>query len=311
MSDKPLVSICIPNYNNALYIGEAIQSALDQTYENFEIIVADNRSTDNSWEVIQSYASDARLKCYLNDSNLGMVGNFREVFNKAQGKYISFLCSDDLLKKGTIKILVEKMETNSECSFAFGNVEYCGNRIGQSNFVFPEIIEERGWVKASINAGGNRAFLVGTVIRKTSEKSEEIIADLTFFDWYLWLKLGKSKVAFTETIVGVHRYHQNNQTRQLTTGFIDNYQQLRLVIIKSYEDGHLTRKEAKKISKKMTLLWSTYFFSTSNLKCYTLRSIVAGYKFCRGEFSGVSILIEYFFILMRVFAMKVLRRIEF
>ena len=85
MEDLPLVSICIPNYNNAQFIGEAIESSIAQTYPNLEIIVVDNVSTDNSWEIIQNYAQHKYVKVFLNEKNLGMVGNFRRTYEYSNG----------------------------------------------------------------------------------------------------------------------------------------------------------------------------------------------------------------------------------
>ena len=69
-------SICIPNFNYAQYIGETIQSVLDQTYQNFEIIIADNASTDNSVEVVQSF-DDNRIRLAHGDRVADLHTNFR------------------------------------------------------------------------------------------------------------------------------------------------------------------------------------------------------------------------------------------
>lgn len=79
-------------------IGDAIKSALAQDYENLEIIVSDNCSTDGTEEVISAYASEARVKIFRNERNVGMFGNFKvAIENRATGKYFVNLCSDDLL----------------------------------------------------------------------------------------------------------------------------------------------------------------------------------------------------------------------
>ena len=91
-------SICIPNFNYGGYIGRTIDSVLNQDYQNFEIIIVDNASTDNSWEVISSYAKkDSRIKIYRNEYNVGFAPNLDRVAQKASFDFIIMLSSDDLM----------------------------------------------------------------------------------------------------------------------------------------------------------------------------------------------------------------------
>lgn len=93
---NPLVSICIANYNNGAYLGQAIESALQQTFYDLEVIVCDNQSADNSLEVARSFC-DSRLRVYANKRNLGIYGNFARTTELARGRYLKFLCADDWL----------------------------------------------------------------------------------------------------------------------------------------------------------------------------------------------------------------------
>jgi glycosyltransferase involved in cell wall biosynthesis len=96
--ELPLVSITITSYNRANWIGNAIESALAQDYPNLEIVISDNDSTDNSEEIIQSYCSDPRIKYSKNDTNIGMIANFKKTFFElAKGDFITNICSDDYL----------------------------------------------------------------------------------------------------------------------------------------------------------------------------------------------------------------------
>jgi len=93
---EPLVSVCIPSYNNEKYIAETIQSVLNQTYSNFEIIIVDDHSIDKTIEVINRF-SDKRIVLYQNTVNLGMHGNWNKVLSLANGEYIKLLCGDDII----------------------------------------------------------------------------------------------------------------------------------------------------------------------------------------------------------------------
>jgi glycosyltransferase involved in cell wall biosynthesis len=92
---SPLVSVVIPTYNHARYLGRALQSVLDQTYKNWEAIVIDNHSTDNTAELIASFA-DQRIT-YLKIHNNGVIAASRNAgIRAAKGEWLAFLDSDDL-----------------------------------------------------------------------------------------------------------------------------------------------------------------------------------------------------------------------
>ncbi len=95
---NPRVSVCIPTYNSDKYLAESIESVLEQTYSDYEILIIDNCSTDNSREIIKKYAGkDRRIIYTFNEKNLGMVNNWNLCLTLAHGEYIKFLFSDDLL----------------------------------------------------------------------------------------------------------------------------------------------------------------------------------------------------------------------
>lgn len=98
----PLVSICIPCYNSENTIGRTIQSVLEQTYPNLEIIVSDNASTDRTVEVVRKF-SDNRIKLFVNDCNLGMIQNFQIALSRASGQYVKCLCADDTIAPDCIE----------------------------------------------------------------------------------------------------------------------------------------------------------------------------------------------------------------
>lgn len=110
--DKPLVSIVIPVYNREKMVCEAIDSALRQTYENIEIIVVDNCSTDKTWETILKY-NNSKLKAYRNDSNLGPVLNWKRGIELANGAYIKLLFSDDMISNNFIEECLKMFDENT------------------------------------------------------------------------------------------------------------------------------------------------------------------------------------------------------
>lgn len=105
----PLVSICIPAYNNSLYIRETVNSVLTQDYKDFELVIVDDNSTDNTWEIISEF-SDPRIRKYRNEKNLGMHGNWTKALSMAEGVYMKLLCGDDLIYPDCISRQVKAFE---------------------------------------------------------------------------------------------------------------------------------------------------------------------------------------------------------
>lgn len=94
--ENPLVSILIPVYNREKYISDSVESAINQTYKNIEIIIVDNCSTDATWKILQDYQhQDERIHVFQNERNLGPVYNWVECFKRAKGEYSKILWSDD------------------------------------------------------------------------------------------------------------------------------------------------------------------------------------------------------------------------
>ncbi len=130
-----LVSILIPVYNREKMIGPCIESALDQTYPDIEIIVVDNASTDRTWDVCLTYAHCySRVRIYRNDNNIGPVRNWLRCIEKATGEYGKILFSDDLMARQFVEKTVPFFE-DGEVGLVFtatflgenpdrGNVQY-------------------------------------------------------------------------------------------------------------------------------------------------------------------------------------------
>jgi glycosyltransferase involved in cell wall biosynthesis len=107
----PKVSVLIPTYNYARYLPEAIESVLNQTYVDFELIIIDDQSKDNTDEVVEKYLEDPRVSYQKNAVNLGLVGNFNRALELANGDYIKFLLADDKLDKTILSKFVAVLDS--------------------------------------------------------------------------------------------------------------------------------------------------------------------------------------------------------
>lgn len=125
--NSPRVSILIPVYNREKYIADCIQSALDQTFHDFEIVVVDNASNDGTWEICQEYAArDNRVRIFRNASNIGPVRNWIRCAQEARGEYSKILFSDDLLEPDCIERMLQCLDGRSDVGLLF-----CAARIGE------------------------------------------------------------------------------------------------------------------------------------------------------------------------------------
>lgn len=114
--EPPLVSVIIPSYNYARFVGEAIESVLDQAYRHFEVIVVDDGSTDHTGEVVARYA---RVR-YLRQKNQGRSIARNNGFRASKGAYVVFLDADDRLLRTALEIGVRNLEARPECAFVSG-----------------------------------------------------------------------------------------------------------------------------------------------------------------------------------------------
>ena len=112
-----LVSIITPSYNTAKFIGETIESVLSQTYQNWEMIIVDDCSTDNTDDIVSGF-SDSRIKYLKNENNSGAAVSRNRALKMAKGRWIAFLDSDDLWKEDKLQKQISFMEEN-QYSFSY------------------------------------------------------------------------------------------------------------------------------------------------------------------------------------------------
>lgn len=115
-STSPRVSIILPAYNAARYLGAAIQSALKQTRNDFELLILDNASTDETPAVVAQF-SDPRIRSVRHPENYGFAGNVARGFAMARGEYVTVLGADDIWRDHFLERTVAFLDGNPDCSF--------------------------------------------------------------------------------------------------------------------------------------------------------------------------------------------------
>lgn len=143
---QELVSIIMPSYNSS-YISESIESVLAQSYENWELLITDDCSTDNTRKVVERYAvNDPRIKLFKLYQNSGAAVARNNSIEQAQGRYIAFLDSDDLWMPSKLKLQIEFMQKmNTEVCYS-SYIELYDNGVKQI-IVSPKVLKFKNIIK--------------------------------------------------------------------------------------------------------------------------------------------------------------------
>lgn len=126
--ENPLVSVVMPAYNAEKYISEAIESILNQTFQDFEFVIIDDGSTDRTWEIIQEYAKkDERIISVRNEINLNVSQTRNKGIDKSRGKYIVWADSDDISLPHRIEKQLNFMESNEGVGLCGSFMKFFGD----------------------------------------------------------------------------------------------------------------------------------------------------------------------------------------
>ncbi len=131
----PLVSICIPTYNTAKTLRKCLDSILNQTYPNKEIIISDNASTDETEKIIKEYVKKYKVKYYKTEKNIGGEGNFTRCIELATGEFIAIFHADDLYQPNMVERQVKVFQDNTSVGAVSTQANYInshGKIIGES-----------------------------------------------------------------------------------------------------------------------------------------------------------------------------------
>lgn len=162
---RPLVTTVIPSFNHARYIRTAIESVLNQTYENIELIVVDDGSKDESHSIIREYQDHPKVKMILNAENRGQSAVLNQALAIAQGKYVALLPSDDWFLPEKTAFQVAKMES---CDDDVGVVYAAGARYFEDTgeTVNVDLPVRTGWIARDLIEIGNFIYPVTPLYRR-------------------------------------------------------------------------------------------------------------------------------------------------
>lgn len=229
----PLVSVIIPAYNQAHYLGQAVQSALAQTRPDLEVLIVDDGSTDTTAAVARAFG-DERVR-YLHQANRGLSGARNTGLRQARGAFLTFLDADDAFLPDKLAVLLAEFERGPDLGLLAGQaipIDQHGQRVGR--------LFDRGLPDDVSQLALGNPLHVGSVLlrRAWQERVGEFDENLrSYEDWDLWLRLARAgcPMRFVAQPVSLYRFHPAQMTRdgrQMTTA---NF----AVLDKVFHDPHL------------------------------------------------------------------------
>ncbi len=239
LMNSPFVSVIIPNYNHAKYLDDRIQSVLKQTYQNFEVIILDDCSTDNSVEVINKYKDNPHISSIvINDKNCGLTfKQWHKGFELAKGELIWIAESDDKCEKELLETLVSFFEKDSMCVLAYtesvfykddGTTQYFCVKTESEIMDGKEFIAERMAIGNAIVNASSAVF----------KKSVALNIDKQYIDFkgagdrLFWIEIAElGKVGVDYHKLNYFRIHDNNSTKR---NYYEGINQREDIIILNY-----------------------------------------------------------------------------
>ena len=256
---NPFVSVIIPNYNHARYLDERIQSVLNQTYQNFEVIILDDKSTDNSVEVINKYKDNPHItNIVVNKENSGSTfKQWHKGFELAKGDLIWIAESDDKCEKELLSTLIEFFEKDPDCVLAYtesimfkddGTQLNSYQKKNSEMLTGHDFISTRmSWTCAIVNASS-------ALFRKSVAMS--IDKQYTEFhgagDRLFWIEIAEyGNVGIDYHPLNFFRIHDNNSTKRHYDEGINQKEDLKILnYIK--EKNYITTNQYQTIKHKYT-----------------------------------------------------------
>jgi glycosyltransferase involved in cell wall biosynthesis len=268
-SENPLVSVIIPTYNRAYLIGETIQSVLNQSYSNWELIVVDDGSTDNSDQVIKKFG-DARIEYHIIEHSgaFGVVRNYG--IKQSKGDLIAFLDSDDVWHHKKLERQVDFFSSFTESMFIFTHVEFFGKETRQlpdypsivSEKLFDRYLEERyfSFYPSSLIFRKSTLSTIGLM-----DESLPAGADTQFF---ATLCLTFKGSFMQDRLVSIRKHAGNTSAGNLLFGYPESI----TIVTSLYQQRQLRRKSfvrfISKIYYKMGLLLRQDAQYASSVRCF-------------------------------------------
>lgn len=210
----PRITICIPVYNRVEHIEEAVDSALSQSYNNFDVVIVDNASTDGTWEILQTkYSSLENVSIYQNENNIGPVKNWLRSIQLASGDFIKILFSDDAMAGNFLTECYQKF--TDEVSFVV-TPAYIGKTIDQAQkcYLHDNDVLSNDYFRRYLVAEPSSLVSPGAALFRKRDLIAGFVQYLPGFeeDIFSYLGAGPDLLLFLRTMEKYHHVAYTNRT---------------------------------------------------------------------------------------------------
>ncbi|WP_052323746.1 glycosyltransferase family 2 protein [Flavihumibacter sp. ZG627] len=240
---EPVVSVLMTAFNREKYIGTAIESVLNSTFNDFELIITDDQSTDNTLDICNDYAhKDKRLIVVRNETNLGDYPNRNKAASLASGKYLKYVDADDLIYPWGLELLVKMMEEHPTAGWGLCSLEQ------NNDAIFPILLTPAEAYRYHYFGTGlfNKAPLSSIIRKDVFESNGGFSGRRMVGDFEMWHKLAqKNNVLLMPHGMVWYRKHSEQEMKSYNNFFMD-YLDVRVIFLTS-DDCPLQIAERKKL----------------------------------------------------------------
>jgi glycosyltransferase involved in cell wall biosynthesis len=272
VEDQPMVSVLMTAYNREKYVGDAIQSVLSSTYQNLELIVVDDLSTDHTVQIASEFASrDGRVKVYVNEKNLGDYPNRNKAAGYANGKYLKYVDSDDYIYPWGLELLVGMMERFPQAGWGLCSLEQDGKR------PFPFELTPKEAYEYNYRGPGlfHKAPLSSIIKKEVFEEAGGFLPGRMVSDFEMWHRLAlKYPVVLMPSGILWSREHEG-QEMSSHHQFIIDYHQIMIRYLKS-GDCPLDPKTVSNILKEKSNM--IFWYMLRRAAKLDIQSVHSGWK---------------------------------
>ena len=206
--NMPLVSVIVPCYNHEKYVEETIESIVNQTYKNIELIVIDDGSKDASPQIIEKLSKKYSFK-FIHRPNKGLSATLNEGIKLSNGKYFSACASDDIYLLDKIEKQVQFMEDNREYGACYGKIILIDDKGNQTKEY--HIDPKSGWIFDDLL---NRCLIPSVssfIKREVFETVGDYDENSWIEDWDMWLRISeKYQIGYLNEFLAYYRKHDTN-----------------------------------------------------------------------------------------------------
>jgi glycosyltransferase involved in cell wall biosynthesis len=235
----PVISVIMPSYNHGKYLAYAINSVLSQEVTDWELIIVDDFSTDNSSDIIHDWIKkDDRIKAIFHTKNEGIARTCNDGIKNAKGNYIAMMASDDMFDENAFKKILRFLDSSQDCSVAIIEGECIDSRNRKTGLLFSDLIRKPS-KQCSFNDLIKNNFICTGIVKKSVLDNNQICynENLKYLnDWLFWLDLSKvCRFLYIEEPLYKYRIHVPISSRN--KDFADDHLKAYNMILDKYGDS--------------------------------------------------------------------------